>query len=83
MAKKEEKEEQERLAMKHGVRTKNNTNPMSENTFFDFLAGNVDDENYNVNPYKSTTTNSAREHREDSGFGSANLSDLSEQPVFY
>lgn len=61
----------------------------TEHTFFDFLAGQMEDtENYNVNPYaRSTQPNtsyndngsvsvSINSHRDGSGFGSGNLESL-------
>jgi len=84
MNKKEMKEEEERNQIKHLVRNKN-FGQGQDHTFFDFLAGNVDEEQYAMRAENtSTTSNSARNHRqEDSGFGSANLEHLGEQPVFY
>jgi hypothetical protein len=60
-----------------------------EHTFFDFLGGNIDEENFNTSSNSmraentSSASNSVRKHREDSGFGSGNLEHLGEQPVFY
>ena len=81
MNKKEMKEEEERNQIKHLVRNKN-FGQGQDHTFFDFLAGNVDDESFNAKKYNmkventSTTSNSVKNHREDSGFGSANLEHL-------
>lgn len=45
MNKKEMQEEEEKNQLKHSVRTKG-FGQGQEHTFFDFLAGNVDDEKY-------------------------------------
>jgi hypothetical protein len=81
MNKKELEEEEQRLAIKHRVRSKGSA--QSEQTFFDFLAGNLDEEHYNINPYAMRENLSTRSsHREDSGFGSGNLETL-ENTRFY
>ena len=82
MNKKELEEEEQRQAIKHQVRQKGASK--ADHTFFDFLAGNVDEEM--CNPYamrENLTTKAPSVQREDSGFGSANLESLGEQPVFY
>lgn len=85
MNKKELEEEEQRQAIKHSVRNKN-FGKGQDHTFFDFLAGAVDEEQYNVNPYamkENLSTKAVSEHKDDSGFGSGNLEQLGEQPVFY
>ena len=77
MNKKELEEEERRMNIKHQARIKNKGN---DATFFDFLAGSIDEENLTGNPYR--TTNSTRQS-DDTGFGSANLESLNERPVFY
>lgn len=72
MNKKEMEEEEQRNQTKHSVRNKN-FGQGQDHTFFDFLAGNVDNES-NLYAKKeenvSTASNSVRNHRQDSGFGS-------------
>jgi predicted membrane protein len=58
MNKKELEQEQQRQAIKHNVRNKNFGN--TDHTFFDFLAGSIDEEHYNVNPYALSQRASTR-----------------------
>jgi len=79
MNKKELEEEERRMNIKHQSRNKNKGN---DHTFFDFLAGSVDEENFTANPYSTNSTRQASD-RDETGFGSANLESLNERPVFY
>tara|TARA_B110000503_G_scaffold3834_1_gene5010 strand:+ start:84 stop:428 length:345 start_codon:yes stop_codon:yes gene_type:complete len=78
MNKKELEEEEQRQAIKHQIRQKGVNG--KDHTFFDFLAGNVDEEM--CNPYamgENLSTKAVSVQRaSDSGFGSANLEHLGE-----
>jgi hypothetical protein len=72
MNKKEVEDEQARLSIKHQVRNKDFAQANNDHTFFDFLAGGIDEEAYQGNPYANVKS------AKDSGFGSGNLESLGE-----